>query len=178
MTALAKGRVERCFCTLQDRLVKHLRLAKARILEQANAELEKFLKEWNERFTQTPANPTDAHRPLGELHDLDATLSFVKHPRVENNYTFSFCSKRYQIAKSDARPGLRGQKVRVEQRLDGTVAARDQDRYLDIRRCENPGPASIASKAARPVRKDHNRGGRSSWMRDFSVRPPEQPLHD
>lgn len=169
----AKGRVERCFGTLQDRLVKHLRLAKARTLEQANAELEKFLKEWNERFTQAPANATDAHRPLGEC-DLDATLSFVKHPRVENNYTFSFRSKRYQIAKSDARPGLRGQKVRVEQRLDGTVAARDQDRYLDIRRCEYPEPAA-PSKAARPARKDHNRGGRSSWMQGFSVRSTVQP---
>jgi predicted XRE-type DNA-binding protein len=170
----AKGRVERCFGTLQDRLVKHLRLAKARTLEQANAELEKFLKEWNERFTEAPANATDAHRPLGEC-DLDATLSFVKHPRVENNYTFSFFSKRYQIAKSDARPGLRGQKVRVEQRLDGTVAARDQDRYLDIRRCESPEPAT-PSKAARPVRKDHNRGGRSSWMQGFTVRSDAQPL--
>jgi hypothetical protein len=172
----AKGRVERCFGTLQDRLVKHLRLAKVRNLEQANTELEKFLKEWNERFTQAPVNATDAHRPLGECHDLNATLSFVKHPRVENNYTFSFCSKRYQIAKSDARPGLRGQKVRVEQRLDGTVAARDQDRYLDIRRCENPEPARIASKAPRPLRKDHNRGGRSSWMQGFSVRPDTQPM--
>lgn len=170
----AKGRVERCFGTLQDRLVKHLRLAKARTLEQANTELEKFLKEWNVRFTQAPANATDAHRPLGEC-DLDATLSFVKHPRVENNYTFSFRSKRYQIAKSDARPGLRGQKVRVEQRLDGTVAARDQDRYLDIRRCEYPEPAT-PSKAVRLVRKDHNRGGRSSWMRGFSVRSTVPPL--
>lgn len=170
----AKGRVERCFGTLQDRLVKHLRLAKVHTLEQANAELEKFLKEWNERFTQAPANPTDAHRPLAEWHDLNATLSFVKHPRVENNYTFSFCGKRYQIANSDARPGLRGQKVRVEERLDGTVAARDQDRYLDIRRCECL-EATTPSKAARPVRKDHNRGGRSSWMQGFSVRS-EAPL--
>lgn len=174
----AKGRVERCFGTLQDRLVKHLRLAKVRTVEQANAELEKFLKEWNERFTQVPANPTDAHRPLGEVHDLDATLSFVKHPRVENNYTFSFRSKRYQIANSDARPGLRGQKVRVEQRLDGTVAARDQDRYLDIHRCECPEPATTPAKAPRTIRKDHNRGGRSSWMQGFSVRSHAQSLHD
>ena len=165
----AKGRIERCFATLQDRLVKHLRLAAARNIQQANAGLQQFLADWNQRFTVPAANPTDAHRPLGDQHDLSATLSFVKHPTIENNYTFSFGGKRYQIDKRHVRAGMRGDRVRVERRLDGNVAARYQGLYLDIRRCENPEPASPDAKSIQPVRKDHNRGGRSSWMRGFSV---------
>lgn len=165
----AKGRVERCFGTLQDRLVKHLRLAGVCNLDGANAVLQNFLAEWNQNFTTPAANPTDAHRPLGNDHDLSASLSFVKHPTVENNYTFSFRGKRYQIAKAHVHAGMRGERIRAEQRLDGKVAARFQGRYLDIRRCENPAPAGSESDPLGPTRKDHNRGGRSSWMRTFSI---------
>ena len=168
----AKGRIERCFATLQDRLVKHLRLAAARNIQQANVGLQEFLTNWNQRFTVLAANPTDAHRPLGDPHDLQAKLSFVKHPRIENNYTFSFCGKRYQIDKSHLRAGMRGDRVRAERRLDGSVAARYQGHYLDIRRCENPQPAGPDPKSVPPGRKDHNRGGRSSWMLGFSVARP------
>ena len=60
----AKGRIERCFGTLQDRLVKGLRKAGARTQEEANQYLEQeFLKEWNERFTVPSASVADA--PLG-----------------------------------------------------------------------------------------------------------------
>ena len=73
----AKGRVERCFATAQDRLVKGLRLARARTLEQANAYLaNEFVTEWNERFTVAPANATDAHRPLHPKHDLAAIFIY------------------------------------------------------------------------------------------------------
>src|SRR5512144_3419578 len=63
----AKGRVERCFGTLQDRLVKGLRKAGAKTRAEANAHLAReFLPMWNERFTQPPACATDAHRPVGD----------------------------------------------------------------------------------------------------------------
>lgn len=170
----AKGRVERCFGTLQDRLVKHLRLADARSLEQANAVLRGFLENWNENFVVPAANATDAHRPLGTLHDLKASLSFVKHPRIDNNYTFSFCSKRYQIAKGQARAGMRGERIRAEQRLDGRIAARFQGEYLDIQRCEQLVGATAEVKSVPPARRDHNRGGRSSWMKGFSISKLQQ----
>jgi len=165
----AKGRIERCFGTLQDRLVKHLRLAEARNLAQANVVLEAFLQDWNQNFTVTAANATDAHRPLGDRRDVDAALSYVVRRRVENNFTIQFLGKRYQIAKHQAQAGLRGENIRVEQRLNGNVVARHQGQYLDLQRCENPEPAHSRNHPGRPVRKDHNRGGRSSWMQGFSV---------
>jgi uncharacterized protein YggU (UPF0235/DUF167 family) len=176
----AKGRIERCFGTLQDRLVKHLRLAKAKTLQEANEALEEFLAEWNQRFTVKPANATDAHRPLGEDHDLEAILSHVEERRIANDFTVQFLGKRYQIEKSQVQAGMRGQTARLELRLDGLVALRYQGRYLMIRRCEGSHPELVLSQPAGvPPRKDHNRGGRSDWMKGFSVcsdaRPSERP---
>ncbi len=95
----AKGRVERCFGTLQDRLVKGLRLAGAGTLEQANAYLEQeLLPEWEARFTVLPAHPGDAHRPLGRGHDLAAILSVVEERVVSNDYTLQFEKQRYPPA--------------------------------------------------------------------------------
>jgi DNA-binding Lrp family transcriptional regulator len=84
----AKGRIERCFGTMQDRLVKGLRVAGARTLEEANTYLEgEFLPEWEERFTEEPRSPADAHRGLGQEHDLAAILSRVESRVVTNDYT-------------------------------------------------------------------------------------------
>ena len=70
----AKGRVERAFGTLQDRLVKALRLASISTMEAANAWLPGFVADYNSRFACTPASSRDLHRPLGAADDLDAIL--------------------------------------------------------------------------------------------------------
>jgi hypothetical protein len=170
----AKGRIERFFHTAQDRLVKQLRLAGACTLEQANACLqEQFLPDWDERFTVPPANSTNAHRPLTELHNLAATLSRVESRTIGSDYTIQFDGKRYQIARTSVQVGMKGQKVRVEARLDGSIAVRYEGAYVDLSasmsRPEEPKPLP----ASNPARKDHNRGGRSQWMRDYPVIAPK-----
>jgi len=173
----AKGRVERCFGTLQDRLVKGLRLAGACTLEQANAYLEQeFLAEWEGRFTVLPAHPRDAHRPLGREHPLAAILSVVEERVVTNDYTLQFEKQRYQIARVDIRGGLRGARVRVEKRLDGTVAVRFRERYLRVSVCPTPTQrkppkrAAQGKKTSRPPRP--TRAG--NWMEGFRLKnsPP------
>jgi hypothetical protein len=165
----AKGRVERCFATAQDRLVKGLRLRKANTLQQANEYLEtEFLPEWNRRFTVLPRNATDAHRPLGPEHDLSAILSHVEQRTISNDYTIQFRGQRYQIARNSVRVGMRGETVRVEARQSGCLAFRYQGHYLDVEVCD-PQTRNEPRKPPVPVRKDHNRGGRSTWMRDFQL---------
>jgi len=174
----AKGRVERCFGTLQDRLVKGLRLAGAGTLAQANAYLEReFLPAWEGRFTVAPANPTDAHRPLRREHDLAAILSVVEARVVTNDYTLRYQGKIYQIARADLGGGLRGAKVRVEKRLDGSVAVKFRDRYLTVSECPAgkkpkavPVPVWISS-TPRPAPATRSR---RSWMEGFSLKdsPP------
>ena len=164
----AKGRVERCFGTLQDRLVKGLRKAGARTLEQANQYLQQtFLPMWNERFRREPDSPVDAHRPLGPTQDLASILSHVETRRVDNNYVISWNSRPHQIPREAVKPGLRGATVRTEGRLDGTVWVRFGDTTVEVKPCERtvrPEPLFV-----RPARKDHNRGGRSRWMQGFSL---------
>jgi hypothetical protein len=173
----AKGRIERCFQTLQDRLVKELRLAGVATIEQANAYLEgTFLPDWNQRFTLAPANATDAHRSLTELHNLDSSLSHVEQRRVNSDYTIQFRGERYQIGKASVRAGMKGQFLRIEARLDGSIAVRHEGRFLEISLCGIKPPPAESITQGQPVRKDHNRGGRSRWMNNFQVatrRPSE-----
>jgi hypothetical protein len=167
----AKGRIERSFLTAQDRLVKHLRLAKVSSLKDANAFLEQeYWPEWNTHFARPVTDFPNHHRALTPQLDLAAILCHVEQRMIGNDYTFSFAGRRYQILRSQVQTGMRRQRLRVELRLDGQLKARYEGRSLEIEECGLP-PRAAESKPARPVRKDHNAGGRSHWMQGFFDRP-------
>ena len=169
----AKGRIERFFGTAQDRLVKGLRLVGADSREAAQTYLEEeYLPQWNQTFTVLPAGSTDAHRPLRAEHELAAILSLVEERIVASDYTLRYEGKIYQIARSDIRPGLRGGRVQVEQRLDGSMAVKFRQYRLSVAECQ-PQPKTplppkrvVAPKAGPKV--VHN------WMKDFHLQksPP------
>jgi transposase len=169
----AKGRVERQFLTAQDRLVKGMRVANVRTMEEANAYLEKeYLPWWNRTLAVEPANPTAGHRALGKEHDLPAILSHVELRQVTNDYTVRYSGKVYQIDRQEVRVGMRKAMVRVEERLDGTIAVRFQDRYVRVRRCAPPGcelppPKTVAAQHPRPAQTTKRK---SDWMKNFSIR--------
>jgi transposase len=167
----AKGRIERSFRTAQDRLVKHLRLAKISTMEAANEYLEKeYWPEWNEHFASPVAGFANHHRPLTPQLNLDAILSHVEERVIGNDYTFSFAGHRYQIQRADVQAGMRRQRLRVELRLDGELKACYQGRYLTIAEC-GARIEAVRPKASKAVPKDHNAGGRSQWMNGFFNRP-------
>lgn len=167
----AKGRIERSFRTAQDRLVKHLRLAKICTMEAANEFLEKeYWPEWNEHFASPVADFANHHRPLTPQLNLEAILSHVEERVIGNDYTFSFAGHRYQIQRADVQAGMRRQRLRVELRLDGELKACYQGRYLAVSEC-GARVETLQPKVNKPVRKDHNAGGRSQWMNGFFNRP-------
>src|SRR5580658_429580 len=167
----AKGRIERSFRTAQDRLVKHLRLAKISTMEAANQYLEKeYWPEWNEHFASPVADFPNQHRALTPTLELAAILSHVEQRVIGNDYTFSFAGRRYQIARDHVQAGMRHQQVRVELRLNGELHARYQERYLNIAEC-GARVAITEPVVRKPARKDHNAGGKSSWMQGFFDRP-------
>lgn len=168
----AKGRVERSFQTAQDRLVKGLRVAGAKTLEEANAYLEaEFIPWWNHTLTALPASNDDAHRPLGKQHSLAASLSYVETRRVSNGYTIQFDRQTYQIARSDIRPGMRGADVRIEIRLDTSMAVRFGERYLTVTACESR-PKVNRPKATR--KSPTAPRAKSQWMKNFHLTSPEK----
>jgi hypothetical protein len=168
----AKGRVERFFGTAQDRLVKGLRKAGVQTLEEANRYLElEYLPQWGSRFTQEPANSSDAHRPLRAEQDLAAILSHVEERVVANDYTIRYNNKQYQIARTDIRPGLRGATVRVEERWDDTVWVRFRDGYVNVQICDPeicplPRPPRPRKKQISKVSTNRKPG---NWMEGFKL---------
>jgi len=110
------------------------------------------------------------HRALTPQLDLGAILCHVEERVIGNDYTFSFAGRRHQIARQDAQAGMRHQRLRVELRLNGELKARYQGQYVNIAEC-GARALSLPPAVAKPVRKDHNAGGKSSWMQGFFDRP-------
>jgi hypothetical protein len=166
----AKGRVERNFGTAQDRLVKGMRVAGVKTIEQANQYLEQdYLVWWERELTVEAANPDDAHRELDKSHNLAASLSHVETRQVRPDYTLRWESQLYQIERQAAVSGLRGANVRVELRLDGSLAVRHGERYLALKECA----VADKPKAGRPVKaaKPPRAGGRGSdWTKNFDLK--------
>ncbi len=147
----AKGRIERLFGTLQDRLVKEMRLAGVGTLEQANRFLEGvFVPFWERRFTVAPGQSHDAHRQLGREHRLEAILS-VREPRVAGqDYTVRWQAQRWAVPREEVRAGLRGARVEVERRLDGSHWVRFRGSYLPLVACPSAPPCSATPSGLRP----------------------------
>ena len=129
----AKGRIERLFGTLQDRLVKELRLRGIKNRDDANRYLaEEYLSDHIKRFSVTPRQEGDAHRSLtDELRKrLPSIFSIQSERRVNNDYTIQFKSRWFQLAATQDTTVYKGDIVTIEERLDGTMHIRLRDIYL------------------------------------------------
>lgn len=120
----AKGRVERVFRTLQDRLIVWLRVNNIKTIDEANEGLrEIFLERFNKRFAIEPKSGMNAHRPTCSA-DLEAIFSVQETRMVRNDDTIKLDGKRYQLDLRASDPKLKGKQVVVERRLNGLMAIR------------------------------------------------------
>src|SRR5450432_3988714 len=107
----AKGRIERLFETLQDRLVKEMRLAGIDSLVAANHFLEtRFIPQWEERFIVTPRNSTNAHRPLDRGQRLEEILNVRVGRQVADDHTVSWDGNHWGVPRAEVCAGLRGRR--------------------------------------------------------------------
>jgi len=128
-----KGRVERLFGTLQDRLVKEMRLANIKDRESANRFLkETYLPDHNKRFSVSPRQEGDAHRRLTDdmKKRLPSIFSIQSKRNVNNDYTIRFKNKWFQLAATQETTVYKSDTVIVEERLDGSIHIRLKDTYL------------------------------------------------
>ena len=141
----AKGRIERLFNTLQDRLVKELRLQNISTKEAANQFLwDTYISQHNAQFAVLPANTTNAHRPLLKEHSLPEILSLRSERTLANDFTLRFQNHYFQLFPDQGlRPSL---KLAIEVRLDGSTHLRLNDRYLRYKAI--PKPAHTPKVAA------------------------------
>jgi transposase len=146
----AKGRIERLFETLQDRLVKEMRLAGIDSLAAANHFLEtRFIPQWEQRFSVAPRTPRNAHRRLDGLR-LEEILSVRVGRQVADDHTVSWDGQRWGVPRQEVCAGLRGAQVEIERRLDGSHWLRFRGRYLRLRHCPTPAPRAVSPSGLRP----------------------------
>ena len=171
----AKGRIERLFQTLQDRLVKEMRLAGIATIEAANRFLEiHFLPEWERRFTVLPRHPRDAHRRLGREHRLEEILSVRVARKVTDDHTVSWEGNRWGVPRQEVCAGLRGAQVEIERRLDGTHWLRFRGRYLSLLPCPN-APRSASPSGLRPPGLADRKPKPPTQIKTHYIPPPHHP---
>ncbi len=175
----AKGRIENLFGTLQDRLVKELRLAQVNTVERANQFLaEVFVPFWEERFARVPQQAREAHRPLDREHRLEQILSVRERRCVASDYTVRWRGQVLAIPRAEVRAGLRGARIEVEQRLEGSLWARFRGDYLSLRPCPAAPRFSTTPFGLRPPGVAENRQDPSkskSPIKRKYIPPPDHP---
>jgi hypothetical protein len=117
----AKGRVERMNLTLQDRLVKELRLRGISTKEDANRFAPEFMGEYNRRFGRAPVNPHNVHRPLRVDEDLSRIFTWQEERTLTGNLVVHFKRVSYLVTPNAETRVLGGKRVRIFEREDGIV---------------------------------------------------------
>jgi transposase len=138
----AKGRVERLFETLQDRLVKELRRANACTLAEANACLKAYLPRFNSRFMKPPAEAGSAYRPRLARAEANERICFTYWRTVSKDHTISLFGHTLLLAVP-RRLNLAGQRVELRHRLDGRLAVFHKGQKLTMIQPAHLGPPKL-----------------------------------
>lgn len=181
----AKGRVERLFGTLQDRLVKELRLAGISSIPAANRFLDQiYLAKHNHKFGVPPKNNTDVHRSVGKTKaELDAIFSFQEERFLCNDYTIHWRNRRFQVEKHQPYFLLPRTRVIVEERLNGRIKIKYKKKYLKMREIEQteirkpslPEPIPLPAKTRR-YNPNSAPAADHPWKRDYRLWQRSTPI--
>ena len=124
----AKGRIERAFKTLQDRLVKELRLASISTLKQANNFLECYLPKHNARFMVQPFRKTNLHRPVPKCMNFNNVFCIKEHRTISNGFTCQWKNRIFLIKNPSIT--MKKQRVCVMERFNGEINLKLKDKDL------------------------------------------------
>lgn len=182
----AKGRVERLWGTCQDRLVTMLRLADADDIASANVVLERFVADFNRRFSVPAAIAEPAWRPIPIRLDLDRICAFRWRRAIGNDNTVRLAGAVLQLPAARAGRGLAGRRAEVQLRLDGRLlveldgrtllavkASPDPKRLREVRVLAPEGPDVAAGFHERP---GYAPPGQHPWRRSYRTMPERKKL--
>jgi transposase len=144
----AKGRIERLFRTLQDRLVKELRLSEAKTIEQANEVLDKYLVDHNRRYLVEPQRAANVHRKPPKDEELDGILCIKKPHVLRNDSTVVHKGKLYQILEWTS-----AGTIEVRELIDGRMLMMGRGRSLKFKPIDKPPVRKrvrLSQKISRP----------------------------
>ncbi|MDC7695418.1 ISNCY family transposase [Asticcacaulis sp. DXS10W] len=129
----AKGRVERANKTLQDRLVKELRLSGISTMEAGNTFLPAFVADYNKRFGKAPANSKDLHRPMSPRDQLDDEFTWQEERTLSQSLTLQYDKVLFILEPSETAQAAIGKRVTVVDYPDGRIAIRYKGEELAYR---------------------------------------------
>jgi hypothetical protein len=165
----AKGRVERANRTLQDRLVKALRLDGIDNIEAANAWCDRYVQKYNARFARAPRNSFDAHEPVRAEDDLARILAVREIRKLTAKLTMQHGKRQYLLRDESGVRALIGQSVAIHTYADGRVELRANDQVLSHTTLET-------APAARPIEVDsktvHHVLDKQARNRDYRKNQP------
>ena len=171
----AKGRVERLFGTLQDRLLKEMRVAGISTIEAANEFLnDSFVPFWNDRFVVKPQLSEDFHRALPEGINLAETFADIYPRLIRPDFTIRYENTYYQLPRNEARPTMPGTQLNVLRNLDGTLSFNWRNCRVDLVALDGLPPTPHQEKQRlSSVKSSHPNPKNHPWRRDamrFAVR--------
>lgn len=145
----AKGRVERLFKTLQDRLIKEMRLNKISSIKKANEFLENiFIPKFNAKFSVEPRAEADLHKKITKFEKDSFQSIFSRHYErtIRNDFTVSYKNIWYQLVETQSVAMFAGETIKVEERFDGSIYFKVRGKYLNYKQIpEKPKKISIKS---------------------------------
>lgn len=132
-TPQAKGRVERMNKTLQDRLIKELRLANIATMEKANEFLKEYIPKFNEKFAVIPNRKKDLHKKINKTlkQKLSQIFSVQEQRKVMNDYTIRFENQYFQLSQEQPTTVYKKDAVIIEKHLNNEIKINFKERYLN-----------------------------------------------
>ncbi|MFI4963507.1 MAG: ISNCY family transposase [Legionellales bacterium] len=161
----AKGRIERLFRTLQDRLVKELRLSHAKSIEQANKVLEGYLIEHNRRYLREPARNANLHRRAPTAEELDNMLCKKKDHPLRKDFTLVHDAKLYQIEEWTS-----VNTIEVREHVDGRMQMIGRGRSLKFKPIADRPIKKRIRLSQIKIRLPKDMRSKSSWG-SFNLKP-------
>jgi transposase len=158
----AKGRIERLFGTLQDRLVKEMRLRGIRTIEEANAFLEAYLPVYNRRFSVCPKGRDNLHRSLVKGTNLDAILCIKTERTLRNDFTVAHNQKLYQVEDP-----VNASKIMVQDRMDGSLVMTYKGRVLRFKEITARPVKENKQTVVVPMKKTYTPPSDHPWRKGF-----------
>lgn len=159
----AKGRVERSFETLQDRLVKELRLAGISSMNEANAFLDIYLQKHNSRFAVKPFKKSNLHRPIPKNLDLDDIFCIKEYRNIGNGYTCQWKNRTFLIKSPSIT--MRKQRVTIMEHFDGKILLKLKNKFLDF--------VEITEKDIKALARDRKAAQKLIRKASVYFRPPK-----
>ena len=172
----AKGRVERANQTLQDRLVKDMRLEGINNYQQANVYLANFIPSYNQKFAVQPSDQIDSHEPLRSENDLEWIFTKKIRRKLSKDLQFQYDRVIYQIHTERPTYALKGREVTVLENDQGKIKVLLEQTPLEFKRFIRQ-PRRNAVATGKDIELSNNKPAPDHPWRSYGKKINGKPIH-